>query len=73
VSELETPDDQESIYLASEEDVGEYRPTFTGDVYRISREHLVMILQHPCALRRNVDLHPRLLVTPVGPDTLRSN
>jgi hypothetical protein len=73
VSELETPDDPESIYLAREEDVDEYRTTFTGDVYRISGEHLVMILQHPCALRRNVDLHPRLLVAPVSPDSLRSN
>lgn len=73
MSELETPDDPESIYLAREEDIGEYRPTFTGDIYRIGGEHLAMILQHPCALRRGVNLHPRLLVAPVSRDSLRSN
>lgn len=70
---LETPDDLESIYLARLDDVGEHRPTFTGDIYRLGDGHLVMVLQHPCALRRGVDLHPRLLVALVGPDSLRSN
>jgi hypothetical protein len=73
VTELETPDDPESIYLARLDDVGEHRPTFTGDIYRLGDGHMVMILQHPCALRRGVDLHPRLLVAPVSPDSLRSN
>lgn len=71
--ELETPDDPESIYLARLEDVGEHRPTFTGDIYRLGDGRMVMILQHPCALRHGVDLHPRLLVAPVRPDSLRSN
>lgn len=73
VPELETPDDPESIYLARLEDVGEHRPTFTGDIYRLGDGRMVMILQHPCALRHGVDLHPRLLVAPVRPDSLRSN
>lgn len=71
-TELETPDDPESIYLAREVEIGPYRPTFTGDIYRIDAQRLVMVLQHPCALRRGVDLHPKLLVASVGPDTLRS-
>lgn len=71
-TELETPDDPESIYLAREE-VGAYRPTFTGDIYRIEAPRLVMVLQHPCALRRGVDLHPKLLVASVAPDNLRTN
>ncbi len=73
MAELETPDDPESIYLARLEDVGEHRPTFTGDVYRLGDGRMVMILQHPCALRAGVNLHSRLLVALVGPDTLRSS
>jgi hypothetical protein len=73
VTELETPDDPESIYLARLDDVAEHRPTFTGDIYRLGDGHMVMILQHPCALRRGVDLHPCLLVAPARPSSLRSN
>jgi hypothetical protein len=73
VAELETPDDPESIYLARLDDVSEHRPAFTGDVYRLEDGRMVMILQHPCALRAGVDLHPRLLVALVSPDTLRSS
>jgi hypothetical protein len=73
VAELETPDDPESIYLARLEEVGEHRPPFTGDVYRLGDGRMVMILQHPCALRAGVNLHPRLLVAPVSPNTLRSS
>jgi hypothetical protein len=71
--ELETPDEPESIYLARDDDVGEHRPLFTGDIYRVGDDHLVIILQHPCALRRGVDLNPKLLVAAVSPDTLRSD
>lgn len=67
MADLETPEDPESIYLARGDEVGTYRPTFTGDVYRIDSGHLVMVLQHPCALRRGVDLHPRVLVATVTP------
>jgi hypothetical protein len=73
VAELETPDDPESIYLARADEVGEHRPMFTGDVYQLEDDRLVMILQHPCALRAGPDLHPKLLIAVVGPDTLRSN
>lgn len=69
MAELETPDDPESIYLARGDEVGAHRPTFTGDIYRIGSGHLVMVLQHPCALRRGVDLHPRVLVATVTPAT----
>lgn len=69
MSELETPDDPESLYLARGEEVTEHRPTFTGDVYDRSG-NLVMVLQHPCALRsRGVDLQPRILVATVAPAT----
>lgn len=74
MAELETPDDPESIYLARLDDVGEHRPLFTGDVYRLWDGRRVMILQPPCALRAGVNLHSRLLVAPVSPDTtLRSS
>jgi hypothetical protein len=73
VAELETPDDLESIYLARLDEVAEHRPTFTGDIYQLGEGHLVMALQHPCALRRGVELHPKLLVARVDPDTLRSD
>ena len=68
MADLETPDDLESIYLARGAEVGEYRPTFTGDIYRFADKHLAMILQHPCALRARVDLHPTLLAAPVSTD-----
>jgi hypothetical protein len=67
VAKLETPDDPEAIYLARGDEVGTHRPTFTGDIYRTDAGHIVMVLQHPCALRRGVDLHPRILVAPVAP------
>jgi hypothetical protein len=73
MTELETPDEPESIYLARLDEVGAYRPLFTGDVYRMSDGHLVMVLQHPCALRRGVELLPKMLVASVEPDSLRSN
>jgi hypothetical protein len=73
VAELETPDKPESIYLARLDDVGEHRPTFTGDIYQLGDGHLVMVLQHPCALRRGVQLHLKLLVAPVAPGSIRSN
>lgn len=73
MAELETPDNPESIYLARLDEVGEYRPTFTGDIYELGDGHLVMVLQHPCALRRGVQLHPKLLVAPVAPGSIRSN
>jgi hypothetical protein len=72
VIELETPDDPESIYLARADDVSEHRPVFTGDIYRLGDGRLVMVLQHPCALRSGVELNPKLLMAVVNPDTLRS-
>lgn len=72
MTDLETPDDPESIYLARLDEVGEHRPTFTGDVYRLGGGELVMVLQHPCALRAGSQLHPTLLVAPVAPGQLRS-
>ncbi|HEX7323289.1 MAG TPA: hypothetical protein VF299_10270 [Mycobacterium sp.] len=33
---------------------------------------MVMVLQHPCALRRGVNLHPKLLAASVAPSILRS-
>lgn len=73
MTKLETPDDPESIYLARTDDVNEHRPTFTGDVYRLEDSRLLMVLQHPCALRSGVDLNPKLLMAVAGPDRLRSD
>lgn len=73
MAELETPDEPESIYLARFDEVSEYRPLFTGDVYRLSDQELAMVLQHPCALRRGIQLLPKLPVASVAPDSLRSD
>ena len=59
---LETPEDEASIYTARAEEVDTYRPLFTGDVYLLPDERLIQVLQHPCALRRGTSLVPSILV-----------
>lgn len=64
---LETPQGSAELYLAFGADLGDFqsRPAFTGDVYRLSSDRLVALVQHPCAMRRGVALAPRLLVCAV--------
>ncbi|MGW4339033.1 hypothetical protein ACWEK5_40470 [Rhodococcus koreensis] len=61
---LETPDSADSLYMARGEDVDELRPPFTGDIYA-SDEETLMLVQHPCALRKGVVLHETLLAVTV--------
>ncbi len=70
------PVDWGQLYRARGDEVGPHRPCFTGDVYDGAVEEeggdgRVMVLQHPCAMRRNgLDLVPRLLVAHVRPHQL---
>lgn len=62
---LETPTSPDSLYLAREADLTEellHRPAFTGDVLRLTDGKLGALVQHPCAMRRGVELAKRLLV-----------
>jgi hypothetical protein len=78
-----------ALYRARGADVSSHRPVFTGDVFRAvpclhsdgtTTEGVVIMLQHPCALRSNgVDLVHRLLVAelrqfnPLEPDEWKGN
>ncbi|MEL0625390.1 hypothetical protein V6245_00380 [Salinibacterium amurskyense] len=69
---LETPGsddapDWESLYLYRGEEVNQFRPVFTGDVFRLPENAgTFQITQHPCAIRLNgVDLVEQLLVASV--------
>jgi len=67
---LETPDAFGDLYLASDYQEAEefsHRPIFTGDVIRRNDDSFVALLQHPCAMRRGVNLAPKLLVAQVVP------
>lgn len=63
---LETPDSEESLYVARGEDAAlfEMRPRFTGDVLQMDAD-LGIILQHPCAIRRGIGLVDSLLLASV--------
>lgn len=65
--DLETPQSSEELYLAYGDDVSDFkaRPAFTGDIYKLSPDRIVALVQHPCAMRRGVELAPRLLVCEV--------
>lgn len=66
-----------ALYRARGDEVVNHRPVFTGDVFDSTpvltadgktKTKVVMVVQHPCALRTNgVDLVPRLLVAEVRP------
>lgn len=63
----------ESLYRARGDEVVAQRPIFTGDVFfdvvvegEDETRH-VLILQHPCVIRRGVELTPKLLVAEVAP------
>ncbi|MCZ0915276.1 hypothetical protein GR168_22055 [Gordonia sp. JH63] len=61
---LETPETDDALYMARGSDVEELRPAFTGDIYQYG-DGLLMLVQHPCALRRGAVLHEHLLAVEV--------
>lgn len=69
---LETPTPSDLMYMSRGDEVDAFRPLFTGDIYakRDSNgeiELLVVVLQHPCALRvRGVELVPEILAARIS-------
>lgn len=59
---LESPQNPDELYLARGDDVRDlrHRPIFTGDVVETANG-LVILAQHPCAMRRGSVLVDRLL------------
>ncbi len=61
-----------SLYRARGDEVVAQRPIFTGDVFfdvTVESEEQtrnVVVLQHPCVIRRGVELTPKLLVAEVA-------
>ena len=62
----------ESLYRARGDEVLAQRPIFTGDVFfdvNVEGEEQtcnVIVLQHPCVIRKGVELTPKLLVAEVA-------
>ncbi|MCC2319731.1 hypothetical protein [Cellulomonas xiejunii] len=64
--ELEAPREDSELYTSMGDEVDEFRPVFTGDIFGFDDGRLVIILQHPCALRRDgATLVDRILVAAV--------
>jgi len=65
--DLETPQGSGELYLAYGDDIPDFerRPAFTGDIYKLSPDRSVALVQHPCAMRRGVQMAPKLLVCEV--------
>jgi hypothetical protein len=64
-NKLDTPGRYEDLYEFRGEEVTEFRPFFTGDVFQTNDDALMMFVQHPCALRHG-ELLPRLPMVKVG-------
>jgi hypothetical protein len=64
------------MYRARGDEVESRRPIFTGDVFfgatviGESEPKNVVVLQHPCVIRRGLTLTPKLLVAEVRPEQL---
>lgn len=62
-----------SLFRARGDEVVAQRPIFTGDIFfdvTVEGEDTaknVIVLQHPCVIRRGVELTPKLLVAEVAP------
>lgn len=67
--DLEEPTSPDELYRSRGDEVEEFRPEFTGDVFSNvqldGRVITAMVLQHPCALRDGPTLIPRVLVAEV--------
>lgn len=64
--------DYDSLYRARGDEVVAQRPIFTGDVFcdvTVEGEEQtrnVIVLQHPCVIRKGIELTPKLLVAEVA-------
>lgn len=62
----------ESLYRARGDEVVAQRPIFTGDIFfdvaveGEEQTRKVIVLQHPCVIRRGIELTPKLLVAEVA-------
>lgn len=62
----------ESLYRARGDEVVAQRPVFTGDVFfdvtveGEEQNRNVIVLQHPCVIRKGIELTPKLLVAEVA-------
>lgn len=71
--ELDIPGSAEELYLARGEPVEPWRPLATGDIFAgpqipgCSGHELVIVIAHPCSLRRGIDLVDRIQALPVAP------
>lgn len=70
--ELERPRAAEDLYLARAEEVDAFRPVIQGDVFRnvaipgVELKHDgVMLVEHPCSMRKGAKLKARLQAIPV--------
>jgi len=64
VADLETPTSADSLYTAVGDDTAELalRSLFTGDVLSLPSGDSVVLLQHPCSMRKGAEYRPKLLV-----------
>jgi hypothetical protein len=78
MADLEMPGSDDDLYLARGDEVAEYRPIFTCDVFNdvpiilpdgSTELRAVMIVQYPCSLRKGVRLIDELLLVKVKPYT----
>jgi hypothetical protein len=69
--ELGRPKSVEDLYDARGEEVDELRPVCQGDIYQglqmpgFEDDELVILIAHPCSLRKGAALRPRLQASPV--------
>lgn len=69
---LDTPGDEDALYLDRGQPVDSMRPVMTGDVFDgptipgCSAHALVIVLSHPCSLRRGVDLVDSVQALPIA-------
>jgi hypothetical protein len=69
--ELDGPESVEDLYDARGDEVDEFRPVCQGDIYRglqmpgFDEDELMMLVAHPCSLRKGAALRPRLQASPV--------
>lgn len=72
VAELDIPGSAEELYLARGDPVEPWRPIATGDVFvgpqipGCAEHELIIVLAHPCSLRRGVDLVERVQALPIA-------
>lgn len=75
MADLEVPPTAESVFLALDDEVNVHRPVLTGDVFAPvvvpvlgDEEQTVVVVGHPCSMRKNgTELADLLVVAPVLP------